>query len=147
MTCPAEFDIGDSGRSALPHIAVAEGTVQINFLLMDAMVEKDRLVHRFPGKNGKEGEEDHFRLILKSMVGNHSGKKDEDDDHQKANLLHHDYKLSCKKLMCQAKINSHSPFSTSEEGEKWKHLQFRDDRMDSRGAGGPDSEIFRIADH
>jgi len=28
-----------------------------------------------------------------------------------------------------------------------KHLQFRDDRMDSRGAGGPDFEIFRIADH
>ena len=29
----------------------------------------------------------------------------------------------------------------------WEHLQFRDERMDSRGAGGPDSEIFRIADH
>ncbi|OGQ13399.1 MAG: hypothetical protein A2026_04085 [Deltaproteobacteria bacterium RBG_19FT_COMBO_46_12] len=28
-----------------------------------------------------------------------------------------------------------------------KHLQIRDDRMDSRGAGGPDSEIFRIAGH
>ena len=25
-----------------------------------------------------------------------------------------------------------------------KHLKFCDDRMDSRGAGGPDSEIFRI---
>jgi hypothetical protein len=28
-----------------------------------------------------------------------------------------------------------------------KPLFFRDNRMDSRGAGGPDSEIFRIADH
>jgi hypothetical protein len=25
-----------------------------------------------------------------------------------------------------------------------KHLQFRDDRMDSRGAGRPNSEIFRV---
>jgi hypothetical protein len=25
--------------------------------------------------------------------------------------------------------------------------EVRDDRMDSRGAGGPDSEIFRNADH
>src|SRR4030043_1127366 len=25
-----------------------------------------------------------------------------------------------------------------------KHFQFRDDKMDSRGAGGPDSEIFRM---
>jgi len=28
-----------------------------------------------------------------------------------------------------------------------EYLQFRDDRMDSRGTGGPDFEIFRIADH
>jgi uncharacterized protein (DUF488 family) len=38
-----------------------------------------------------------------------------------------------------------------ERGKVWiprrKHLQCCDDRMDSRGAGRPNSEIFRIADH
>jgi hypothetical protein len=31
----------------------------------------------------------------------------------------------------------------SSNGYAWKHLQLRDERMDSRGAGRPDSEIFR----
>jgi hypothetical protein len=30
---------------------------------------------------------------------------------------------------------------------KWKHVQFRDDRMSPTGADGPGFESFRIADH
>ena len=41
---------------------------------------------------------------------------------------------------CTTSSPEQYPFTVT----SWKHLQFRDNRMDSRGAGGPDSEIFRF---
>jgi hypothetical protein len=63
---------------------MTEGTVQIQFLFVDDMIEKDRLIDRFRRKDREDREEDTFGLNLKSIVGNNGKKKDQNDSNEKA---------------------------------------------------------------
>jgi hypothetical protein len=56
---------------------VAEGTVQTDCFFVMNMIEKNGLIDRYPGIDGKDREEDLFGLDLKSMVGNDCKKRNE----------------------------------------------------------------------
>ena len=63
---------------------MTEGTVQIDFLFVDDMVEKDGLIDRFPRKDWEDWKEDTFGANPKSMVGNNGKKKDQNDSNEEA---------------------------------------------------------------
>jgi hypothetical protein len=84
MTNSTDLDVWNPCRSIAFHVSMTEGTVQIDFLFVDDMIEKDGLIDRFPRKDREDREEDTFGLNLKSMVGNNGKKKDQNDSNEKA---------------------------------------------------------------
>jgi hypothetical protein len=54
MAGATEFDIRNPGSAVSFHIPVAEGTVQTDGFFMMNMIEKNGLIDRYPGINGKD---------------------------------------------------------------------------------------------
>ena len=71
----AEFDIGNPRNTVSFHEAVAESAIQLGNLFVMNMIEKDRLIDRFPREDWKDREENSFGLDLKSIIGNNGKKK------------------------------------------------------------------------
>jgi hypothetical protein len=89
MANPAKFDVRNSGRTKIFNIAVAKHTTQIQFYLMDLMIEEDGLVHRLPGEDREDGKEDPFRLILIPVISHNGNDKDEEyADQNKDSFFH-----------------------------------------------------------
>jgi len=84
VTGSTKFNVWNPCGTIPFDIAVTERTVQIDFLFVNKMIEKDGLIDRFPRKDREDREEDSFGLNLKSMIRNNGKKKDQYDSHEKA---------------------------------------------------------------
>jgi hypothetical protein len=94
VTGPADLDVRDSCDPLPLNIAVAEGTVQFSDLRMVDMVEQDRLIDGYPGKDREEGEEDVLGLNLKPVESHDTQQEDQDDsDPQNDPLFHNLYAM------------------------------------------------------
>jgi hypothetical protein len=76
MTGSTEFNVWNSCNTIPFNIPVAECTVQMGYLFVVNMIEKDRLLDRFPREDRKDRKEGLFSLDLKSMIGNDGEEKD-----------------------------------------------------------------------
>jgi hypothetical protein len=93
MTGPTEFNVWNSCNTIPFNIPVAECTVQMGYLFMVNMIKKDRLLDRFPREDWEDRKEEMFDRILKSIIGNSSEKKNEDNGNEKAEEPFHIYNL------------------------------------------------------
>ena len=75
MTGSTELNVWNSSDTVPFDIAVAERTVQMGYFFVMNMIEKDRLIDRFPREDWKDREENTFGLDLKSMIANNGKKK------------------------------------------------------------------------
>jgi hypothetical protein len=53
------------------------------------MIEKNRLLHRYPGEDREDGIEEGLGLITIAIIGNHGENEKEDNKDKKGNSLFH----------------------------------------------------------
>jgi len=103
MAGSTEFNVWNSCSTISFDIAVAEGTVQIDPLFVNEMVEQNGLIDGLPSKDREDSKKDFFCLILISMEGDGS-KKNQDNKNEKVIESFHTYFIILDGIsLCQEK--------------------------------------------
>jgi len=104
MTHSTDLDIWNPCSSIALSITVTEGTVQIDFLFVNEMVEQNGLIDGLPGEDWENGKECLFCLVLKPMEGDGGKKKNQGNKNEQGKERFHIYFIILDRIsVCQEK--------------------------------------------
>jgi hypothetical protein len=83
---------------------MAKVAVQLGDFFMVNMIEADRLINGCASKDWEDRKDERFRLDSEAIPRNGCEKKNQDNRHEKANLLFHLFSLFVSPRICQVKI-------------------------------------------